>query len=416
MARFRGGVILLVLCLVALVAAWSKEDHEIFRVRDEVVTSEGENATFYSFIGVKPGATQDEINKAYRKKSRTIHPDKARSSFLAAYAAEHQKPVKKTKSQKEGVKVTKAKQPSQKELAAFNKEASHRFSLLGLVANILRGSERERYDHFLHNGFPKWRGTGYYYQRFRPGLGSVLLGLFIVIGGGAHYIALYLGWKKQREFVERYIRHARRTAWGDESAVSGIPGLSGSNGSATPTPPPPSQPTEDEAIAMQWNRKQKRQQERDNRKAAKNPKAAKAAEKAKNSGISTPVEAELTSGPVGAKKRTLAPNGKVLIVDSSGNVYLEEKTEEGDIHEYLLDVDEIHQPTVYDTVLFKLPKWAYNSTIGKALNRQTQDAQMEELLDGTEEQQDSDDAILKSAAQPNINAESRKRKVNRKRG
>lgn len=315
-------------------------DHEIFRVRDEVVTSEGENATFYSFIGVKPGATQDEINKAYRKKSRTIHPDKARSSFLASYAAEHQKPVKKTKGQKEGVKVTKAKQPTQKELAAFNKEASHRFSLLGLVANILRGPERERYNHFLYNGFPKWRGTGYYYERFRPGLGSVLLGLFIVIGGGAHYIALYLGWKKQREFVERYIKHARRTAWGDESAVSGIPGLSGSNGAATPTPPPAPQPTEDEAVAMQWNRKQKRQQERDNRKAAKNPKAAKAAEKAKSSGISTPVEAELTSGPVGAKKRTLAPNGKVLIVDSSGNVYLEEKTEEGDIHEYLLDVSQ----------------------------------------------------------------------------
>lgn len=67
-------------------------------------------------------------------------------------------------------------------------------------------------------------------------------------------------------------------------------------------------------------------------------------------------------------------------------------------------------------MLFKLPKWAYNSTVGKALNRQTQDVQMEELLDGTEEQQDSDDAILKSAVQPNINAESRKRKVNRKRG
>lgn len=309
-------------------------------MRDEVTTSEGDNATFYSFLGVSPSANQDEINKAYRKKSRTLHPDKALSNYKAEYS-QQQVPVKADKGQTEGVKVTKSKQPSSKELAAFSKRASHRFSLLGIVANVLRGAERERYDHFLRNGFPKWRGTGYYYERFRPGLGSVLLGLFVVVGGGAHYLALYLGWKKQREFVDRYIRHARRTAWGDES---GIPGLPGSNGTATPPPPPPPAATEEEEpMAMQWNRKQKRAEERASRKEAKNPKKAaknaKAVETAKSSGISTPVEAELTSGgPVGAKKRTLAPNGKCLIVDSVGNVFLEERTAEGDYHEYLLDV------------------------------------------------------------------------------
>ena len=317
-----------------------QQDHEIFRVRDQVITSEGENATFYSFIGVKPGASQDEINKAYRKKSRTIHPDKARSNFIANFAATHQEPLKKTKGQKEGVKVAKSRQPTQKEITAFNKEASHRFSLLGLVTNVLRGPERARYDHFLRNGFPSWRGTGYYYERFRPGLGSVLVGLFVVIGGGAHYIALYMGYKKQKEFVERYIRHARRTAWGDEGSIGGIAGIPGNDAAAAAPPPPPAPaPEEDEPPAMQWNRKQKRAQERESRREAKNPKkTAKAAEKAKTSGISTPVEAELTSGPVGAKKRTMAPNGKVLIVDSTGNVFLEERTAEGETHEFLLDV------------------------------------------------------------------------------
>lgn len=29
----------------------------------------------------------------------------------------------------------------------------------------------KRYDFFYKNGVPKWRGTGYYYSRFRPGLG-----------------------------------------------------------------------------------------------------------------------------------------------------------------------------------------------------------------------------------------------------
>ena len=28
-----------------------------------------------------------------------------------------------------------------------------------------------RYDFFYKNGVPKWRGTGYYYTRFRPGIG-----------------------------------------------------------------------------------------------------------------------------------------------------------------------------------------------------------------------------------------------------
>jgi hypothetical protein len=42
--------------------------------------------------------------------------------------------------------------------------------------------------------------------------------------------------------------------------------------------------------------------------------------------------------PVGAKKRTVAENGKVLIVDSVGNVFLEETTAEGVRKELLLDV------------------------------------------------------------------------------
>lgn len=302
--------------------------------------SEGSNATFYSFIGARSSASQDEINKAYRKKSRTLHPDKARQSFIASYS-QPKLSTKPKDGKKPGVHVTKNKQPTQREIAAFNKEASARFARLSVVNTILTGPERERYDHFLSNGFPIWRGTGYYYQRFRPGLGSVLFGLFVVIGGGAHYVVLYLGWKKQREFVDRYIKHARRMAWGSESSINGIPGL-GANGSATPrtATPPPAQDQEDEQ-SQPWNRREKRAREKEARKANKGPKAARAVEKAKSSGISTPVEAELISGPVGAKKRTVAENGKVLIVDSVGNVYLEEETEEGDTHEFLLDVSGI---------------------------------------------------------------------------
>ena len=141
-------------------------------------------------------------------------------------------------------------------------------------------------------------------------------------------------------------------AWGDEGSIGAIPGLGGptaANGSVAQQ----SVPDSDES--MQWNRKQKRAMERDKKKEGKAPvKNAKAAEKAKTDGISTPIEAEITSGPVGAKKRTVAENGKVLIVDSVGNVFLEEETEEGDVQEFLLDVSALQNKNTSSNCLLTL--------------------------------------------------------------
>ncbi|WPH03815.1 Hypothetical protein R9X50_00669800 [Acrodontium crateriforme] len=399
-------LLLLLLAVVGLVHAWSPQDHEIFRLRDEVIASEGPNTTFYSFLNIKPNAGQDDINKAYRKLSRTLHPDKARSNFIASYNLP--KPSKTKAGAKPTTHVTKNKTPSQNEIKKFNKEASARFERLSLVANILRGPERARYDHFLSNGFPAWRGTGYYYQRFRPGLGSVIIGLFIFVGGGVHYAALYVGHKRQREFVNRYIREARRKAWGDEGGLGAIPGLGGaqsSSGTSTPVP-------ESESESMQWNRKQKRAMERQKKQEAKNPskKNAQAAQKAKTEGISTPVEAEITSGPVGAKKRTIAENGKVLIVDSVGNVFLEEETEEGIRQEFLLDPEEVLPPTIKDTVLVRGPIYLYNVSIGRLFQKQDPKYTAWEVTMDQDQMEESE-AALHSATAPNANGEARRRKA-----
>lgn len=245
--------------------------------------------------------------------------------------------------------------PSKREIAAAVNEADARSKRLNLIANILRGAGRERYDYFLKNGFPRWKGTGYYYSRFRPGLGSVLVGLFLAFGGGAHYAALYLGWKRQREFVDRYIRQARRAAWGDELGVRGIPGLDG-----TTAPAPTPDAGDVGAVAM--TRRQKRMMDKENRKEGKKGGRGNAA---RSSGTSTP-----TTESAGERKRVVAENGKVLIVDSIGNVSLEQENDDGEKQEFLLDIDEIHRPTIRDTVLCKVPIWCFQQTVGRILPAQ----------------------------------------------
>jgi hypothetical protein len=220
-----------------------------------------------------------------------------------------------------------------------------------VVAKILQGENRERYDYFLANGFPKWRGTGYYYARFRPGLGSVLAGLFLVLGGGAHYGALVLSWKRQTDFIDRYIRQARRTAWGDETGIRGIPGADGK-------PADVNQTLEEPENSTPMNRRQKRQLERESKKEKSG--------KSKSGGKSSSAHPSVAdAAPTGEKKRVVADNGKVLIVDSIGNVFLEEEDEDGLTQEYLLDPHQIPKPTMKDTALYSVPRWIYNKAVGR---------------------------------------------------
>ncbi|KAI1151705.1 hypothetical protein F4825DRAFT_349188 [Nemania diffusa] len=388
----------LVALLTPLTAAWSKEDREIFRVRDELATHEGPDMTFYGFLGVAPSATQDEINKAYKRKSRALHPDKVRQQMMADRAKQN-KAAKGTP----GVKVTKP--PSASQLKAAVKKASERQARLSIVTNVLRGAGRDRYDHFLRNGFPTWKGTEYYYSRYRPGLGTVLVGCLLVGGGGFHYIALYMSWRRQREFVERYIKFARHAAWGDNFAIPGLDAAAATPGAATP-PPQPQTGGDDEQQQQQQqppialNRKQRRFQERETRKESgkdgkrsSRTKAGRSSQQA--SGSATPVpqaQAQAGPGPTGAKKRIVAENGKILVVDSLGDVYLEQEDSEGTVHEFLLDPNELPPPTWKDTALYKLPGWLYAFTTRKVTGVPPAGAEADDAQDLEDDSADSDAA------------------------
>ncbi|KAI0661004.1 DnaJ-domain-containing protein [Cubamyces menziesii] len=164
--------------LVTAVVAWTKEDHEIFDLVSAIEAAEGKGTTFYSWLEVPPTASTSEISKAYRKKSLQLHPDKNK-----------------------GVK-----------------NAHERFARLGVVASILRNPEkRERYDFFYKNGVPRWRGTGYYYSRFRPGLGTVLTFL-VMLTSGLQYLVQKMNYNRDLKRVHEIRDQARAAAWGQKMA------------------------------------------------------------------------------------------------------------------------------------------------------------------------------------------------------
>ncbi|EEB90439.1 hypothetical protein MPER_11353 [Moniliophthora perniciosa FA553] len=158
--------------LVTLASAWEKEDHEIFDLVSAVEASEGKGTTFYSWLDVPPTASTAEIARAYRKLSMQLHPDK--------------NPGKK--------------------------KVHERFARLGVVSTILRNPESPT-SFFYKNGVPKWRGTGYYYSRFRPGLGTVILFL-IALTSGLQYLVQRMNYKRDLARIESVTREARLAAWG----------------------------------------------------------------------------------------------------------------------------------------------------------------------------------------------------------
>ena len=69
-------------------------------------------------------------------------------------------------------------------------------------------TSRERYNFFYKNGVPRWRGTGYLYSRFRPGLGSVLVVLTLIASGMQH-IAAKISYHQEKKRIAQFITDAR---------------------------------------------------------------------------------------------------------------------------------------------------------------------------------------------------------------
>lgn len=88
-------------------------------------------------------------------------------------------------------------------------KAKERFTRLGVIVTILRDpTSRERYNFFYKNGVPRWRGTGYLYSRFRPGLGTVSV-VLLLIAAGMQHIAGQINYHQEKRKIAQFVAEAR---------------------------------------------------------------------------------------------------------------------------------------------------------------------------------------------------------------
>ncbi|GAB5588487.1 hypothetical protein Unana1_03387 [Umbelopsis nana] len=155
--------------LAPQVKAWEQGDYEIFDLVDELEKIEGKEVDFYSWLNVEPSATEKQINRAFKKLSLQLHPDKNKGDV----------------------------------------KQRDRFARLGKVVAILRdGHKRERYNFFYKNGVPRWRGTGYYYSRWRPGFFTVVAAL-CVLAGGLQYLVAWVNYHQEKKRIRQFVMDAR---------------------------------------------------------------------------------------------------------------------------------------------------------------------------------------------------------------
>ncbi|AOA61660.1 ER-localized J domain-containing protein [Komagataella phaffii CBS 7435] len=176
---------LVILCLITAVYCFSAVDREIFQLNHELRQEYGDNFNFYEWLKLPkgPSSTFEDIDNAYKKLSRKLHPDKIRQKKL-----------------------------SQEQFEQLKKKATERYQQLSAVGSILRSESKERYDYFVKHGFPVYKGNDYTYAKFRP---SVLLTIFILFALATltHFVFIRLSAVQSRKRLSSLIEENKQLAW-----------------------------------------------------------------------------------------------------------------------------------------------------------------------------------------------------------
>ena len=167
-------------------------DYEIWDVMDASVKLFGQGKTWYDVFAVEESSTAKEISRTYRKLSLQFHPDKNPSA-----------------------------------------EAAQSFQTLGLMAKILRDpASRRRYDHWLANGIPYWRGRGYYFRKSENL--TIAQSCLVILAGFSvmQYVAQMVGYWQVRSGLRLLAERRGGFPVSNGGGVNG--GGAGAGGSTTP--------------------------------------------------------------------------------------------------------------------------------------------------------------------------------------
>eukprot|EP00842_Homolaphlyctis_polyrhiza_P000180 jgi/Hompol1/1162/HPOL_004723-RA len=154
-------------CKGVLGVSWEPEDHELFDLQDTLRELDAAK-DFYQLLQIPRTASETEISKAYRIKAKEFHPDKTTDERLRRIHA-----------------------------------------LLTSVATVLKDEKsRERYDKHLARGFPVWRGAGYHYKKYKPGLATVVVFILLAVSA-AQLITAQLMYQRNKSRMAQYVEELK---------------------------------------------------------------------------------------------------------------------------------------------------------------------------------------------------------------
>jgi hypothetical protein len=159
-------LIIFLFLLVRSDRATDDKDYEIWEVMDSMLEAFGSGKSWYEILDVEENVDDKTIARQYRKLSLIYHPDKNEN----------------------------------------DPNAEKRFSALANAATILKDSKlREKYDHWLRNGIPFFRGRGYYFRK-SENLSIAAATLIVLFAFSLmQYVALYVRYRQIKagfEFLE----------------------------------------------------------------------------------------------------------------------------------------------------------------------------------------------------------------------
>ena len=88
------------------------------------------------------------------------------------------------------------------------------------MSKILKDDKlKEKYDGHLKRGFPIWRGSGYYYKKYRPGVGTVVFIVILFISSvqylsawGIYYMNIYVAKTQHEEQLALLNKKKKKTS------------------------------------------------------------------------------------------------------------------------------------------------------------------------------------------------------------